>query len=135
MQRCEPGQREPDLGLLGAFAGELDCLAVRRFRDRPAVGGGLVAGYQVQHEGKCADRGACPRARECLVEEPAPGVGFAEEDRSLNEPWQELEILAQLGCLLRKSNGLPQFGGTGGSVAAKDLGHPERRGRQEAALG
>ena len=77
----EPGEPEREVGLLVALAGEPDRLAVGRLGDRPAVGGGVVARDQVEHERQRADRRACPRALERAVEQRAAGRGLAEEDR------------------------------------------------------
>ena len=58
LQPGEPGQAKRQLGLLPAFPGQVDRFLVGGRGGRPAVGAGLVAGEQVEHEREGADRGA-----------------------------------------------------------------------------
>ena len=69
--QASPASAEGQLGALAALARQLDRLAVGGLGDRPAVGGGLVAGDQVQHERQRPDRRARPGRPQRVLEQRA----------------------------------------------------------------
>ena len=73
---------------------------VGRLGHRPAIGGCLVAGDQVECERQHADRGAGPRRLQRVAQQRAPGTGLAEEQRRDGQPGQQAEIVAHLGRVL-----------------------------------
>ena len=81
VQPGQAGQAERQLGLLPALPGQVDRLLVGGLGDRQPVGGGLVAGDQVEHEGQRADRGAGPGGVQRMLQQRAPGVRLAQEQR------------------------------------------------------
>ena len=74
----------------------LDGFLVAGLGDGPPVGGGLIAGDQVEHEGQRADRGAGPGGAQHRFEQRALGAGLAQEQRPDSQPRDQPQILTQL---------------------------------------
>ena len=132
LQPGQPGQAEDQLSLLPTLPGQVDRLAVAGLSDRPAVGGGLVPGDQVEHERERADRGTVPGGSQRIVEQRPPGPGLPQEQRPQGQPGDQPKILAQVGRALGERDGLVHRGRAGRAVTAEDPGHPHGDRGQEA---
>ncbi len=132
LQPGQASQAERQLGPLPALPGQVDRFLVAGLGDRPPVGGGLIAGDQVEHERERADGGAGPGGAQYRLQQRALGAGLAQEQRSHGQPRHQLEILTEVGRVLGELRRVVQGFRAGRRVAAEDPRHPGSHGGHEA---
>ena len=71
LQPRQAGQPEGQPGLLPALPGKIDRFEVGGLGDGPAIGRGLVAGDEVEQEGKRTDGGLSPAGPQCAFQQRA----------------------------------------------------------------
>ena len=133
--RLQPGQAsqaERQLGLLPALPGQRDRLLISRFRDGPAVGGGLVAGDQVERGRQHPDRGVRAGRLQGVFQQRPPGATLAEAQRRDGQPGQQPQVIPHLGGVLGQHDRFVQGVGPGRRVTAENPGHAQGHCGQEA---